>query len=102
MATAYRITNYGLGAVATTARFITIQTNPVIILTLDSGNRGLSIFNHGTGSLIWGGSNIAVNSGNYIFVNMRTEWMGLQDGWSTYLIADSVATIVSVVEYTNG
>ena len=99
MATVYRRTNPYLGAVSGTARYITVQTNPAVLLSMTSGSQALSIFNHGTGSLIWGGTNVAVNSGNYTFVNMRTEWTNLQDGWSTYLIADSVSTIISVTEY---
>ena len=98
----YRVANYGLGAVATSARFITVPTINLTLLTLSSGNRGLSIFNIGSGTLIWGGSTIAINSGNSIFVNMRTEWLGLQDGWNVYLLANSLNSLISVTEYSNG
>ena len=102
MGTPYRITNYGIGAVATTGRSILIVTNQLTLLLLSSGNRGISVYNHGSGTLLWGSSSIAVNSGNNIFVNMRTEWMNVQDGWSTYLAADQTNALITVTEYSNG
>ena len=99
MGTIYRRTSPNVGAIASSARYITIQTSPVVQLVMTSGSQAMSVFNHGSGNLVWGGTNVAVNSGNYVFVNMRTEWQNLQDGWTTYLIADSVSTIISVVEY---
>ena len=95
----YRIANYGIGAVASSARFILVPTTNLTRLTISSGNHGISIFNIGSGSLIWGGSTIAINSGNVIFVNMRTEWLDVQDGWNVYLLANSLNSLISVTEY---
>ena len=95
----YRRTSPNVGAIVSSARYITVATSPITLLVMTSGSQSMSVFNHGSGNLVWGGTNVAVNSGNYLFVNMRTEWQNLQDGWSTYLVADSVATIISVVEY---
>ena len=94
----YKRTNPNLGSVGTT-KYLTIPTSPATLLTLDSGYMGLTVFNNGSGNLIWGDSNIAVNSGNYQFVNVRTEWYPLTFGWSQYLRAESVATLISVTEY---
>ena len=82
-----------------TTRYINIPTSPATQVVLTSGYQALSIFNHGTGMLVWGDSNIAVNSGNYQFVNMRVEHNNLQDSWSTYYRADSVSSLISVTEY---
>lgn len=88
----------GLAAVGTT-RYITIQTNAATQVILTSGYQGLSVFNLGSGSLIWGDSNISVNSGSYLFVNARVEWMDLQDAFGVYFRADSVSSLIAVTEY---
>ena len=100
MGTNYIRTDPYTGAVATTARYLAILTSPVTAITMTSGSRAMSIFNLGSGSLVWGGSNIAVNSGNYLFVNSRIEWSDVQDGFRTFVIADSVQTLISITEYT--
>ena len=99
MGTAYRRTSPFAGGVATSARYLIIATSPVTQIIMSSGNQGLSIYNLGTGNLIWGSTDIAVNSGNYLFVNARVEWLGLQDQFSVYTVADSVQTLVAVTEY---
>lgn len=98
MATRYFRASQGYASVVTT-RHIAVATNVAVQVILGSGNAAMTIFNHGTGNVIWGDSGIAVNSGNYIFVTGRVEWSDLQDGWSTYLRADSVSSIVTVTEY---
>ena len=99
MGTLYKRVSPFLGNIGTT-RFLTIATNVATQVVLDSGYLALTIFNVGSGSIVWGDSSIAVNSGNYLFVNQRVEWLDLQDGWSTYVRADSVPTLISISEYT--
>ena len=99
MGTNYIRTDSYTGSLATTARYLVIVTSPVTGITMTSGARALSIYNLGSGSLVWGGSNIAVNSGNYLFINSRIEWADVQDGFKTYVIADSVSTLISITEY---
>ena len=98
MGTLFKRVSPYLGNVGTT-KLITIATNVARQIVLDSGYLALSIYNIGSGNLLWGDSGIAVNSGNYLFVNQRTEWLDLQDGWSTYVRADSVGTLISITEY---
>ena len=99
MATRFLRTNLQLGNVGT-SRVLFIPTAPATLITLTSGYSGLTLFNIGSGSLIWGDSNIAVNSGNYLFPYSRIEWSNLQDGWTTYVRADSISTLVDQAEYT--
>ena len=98
MATRYIRTNPYLGSVGT-SRVLSIPTNPATLITLTSGYSGLTLFNIGSGALIWGDSNIAVNSGNYLFPSARIEWTEIQDGWTTYVLADSVATVIEKTDY---
>jgi hypothetical protein len=92
-------TNPDLGVVAGTARYLSIVTTPATQIVMTSGSQAMTIFNIGSGTLIWGDSSIAVNSGNNLFVQARVEWLNLQDGWSLYVRAESVATLISVTEY---
>lgn len=95
----YRRASPNLGSVGTT-KYINITTAAAQQIFLDSGFTALHIFNIGSGNLIWGDSNIAVNSGAYLFVNAGKGWESLQDGWSIFFRADSVSTIISVNEYS--
>lgn len=99
MGTRFIRTNPYLGTVGT-SRVLTIPTSPATLITLTSGYSGLTIYNLGSGMLAWGDSGIAVNSANYLFPYSRIEWTDLQDGWSTYVIADSVATVIERTEYS--
>ena len=98
MAINFARTNPFLGTVGTT-RFLSIATNLATQIVLNSGYQALTIFNMGSGTLVWGDSSIATNSGNNLFVQARAEWLGLQDGWSTYVRAESTFTLISVSEY---
>ena len=98
MGTRYFRVNEGFADVGTT-RYITVATSPATQIVLTSGFTAMIIFNHGTSNMIWGDSNISVNSGNYHFVNGRIEHTNLQDGWSTYYRADSVNGLISISEY---
>ena len=80
------------------SRFQTIQTSPSVQILLTSGFQAMSIFNQGSGNLLWGSSNIGVNSGNYLYVGARKDWENVQGNWSTYFIADSVSTIITITE----
>ena len=98
MGTFFLRTNPSLGS-ASTSRYVSIPTSPATLLTLDSGYQALSLFNVGSATLIYGDSNISVNSGNFIYVGAAAEWLDLQDGWQVYLRADSVSTLISYVQY---
>ena len=98
MATRYLRADPLTGSVGT-SRILSIPTSPATLITLTSGYSGLTLFNIGSGSALWGDSGIAVNSGNYLFVNTRIEWSDIQDGWTTYVIADSVSTLIEQTEY---
>ena len=98
MAIKFIRTNPYLGIVDTT-RVISVATNVATQVILNSGFSAMTIFNQGSGTLVWGDSGIAVNSGNNLFVQARVEWVGLQDRWNVYVRAESVATVISITEY---
>lgn len=82
-----------------TTRVINIPTSPATEITLTSGFTAMAIFNIGTGQLLWGDSNIAVNSANILFPLSPKTWEGLQDGWSIFVRAESVSTLISATEF---
>ena len=84
-----------------TTRYISINSSLATEIILDSGFTALSIFNQGSASLIWGDSNIAVNSGNYLYPSGRIEWNPINDAFSVFLISDSVGTLgmATIQEY---
>ncbi len=87
-----------LGSIGTT-KYVMIQTNAATLVALDSGYQAIRLFNVGSGLLVYGDSNIAVNSGNFLFVNAGIEWLNLADGWTTYVRAASVQSFLSISEY---
>ncbi len=87
---------------AGTTRLITITTAAAQQVLLGTGFTALQLFNIGSGSLVYGDSSIAVNSGHYLFVSAARQWENLPADWSIYLRADSVSTLVSVREGVEG
>lgn len=87
-----------LGSVAT-SRYINVATTSAVSVVIGSATSALRLYNLGTGSLIWGDSNIAVNSGNYLFPYSGITWEGVEDVFTVYVRADSVATTVAVTEF---
>ena len=98
MSTRYFRANPQLGSVST-SMYIMIPTSPATQIIMNSGAQAMQLYNLGTGNLIWGDSNIAVNSGNYLFPLARIEWTDVQDGFSVFVRADSVATLITKTEY---
>lgn len=98
MGTNYVRASTFLGNVGST-RYLTITTAAAQLFTLNSGANAVSFFNVGTGHLIWGDANVAVNSGNYLFVNGRIQFENLEDLWTIYFRADSVSTALAVTEF---
>mgnify|MGYP001608883343 CR=1 FL=1 len=84
-----------------TTRYLTINSSLATRVTLTSGFTAMSVFNQGSASLIWGDSNITVNSGNYLFPSTRIEWDNVQDGFNIFLVSDSTGYlgIATVNEY---
>ena len=97
MGTVYRRSQH-LYSTATT-RYLTIPTSPATQVSLTSGFWAMQLFNVGSASLVYGDSNIAVNSGAYLYPASPKSWEELEDGWSIYVRADSAVTVVSVTEY---
>ena len=87
-----------LGSVSS-SRFITIPTSPATLVSLTSANVGAFIYNVGTPTLIWGGSSIGVNSGALLYPSTGMEWINTEDGFSFYVLADSVAGFLILNEY---
>ena len=88
-----------LGSVRVASRFITVPTAPYTTVTLTSANAGAFMYNVGTPTLLWGGSNVAVNSGAFLYPSTGFEWLNTEDAFTFYVIADSVAGTLCVNEY---
>ena len=99
MATRYFRANGGLTGSVGSTRYINITTAAAQSFVLGSNKSGFFVFNVGTGNLIWGDSNIAVNSGNYLFTSAGREFLDLQDAFTIFFRADSVSTLIAVSEY---
>ena len=98
MSTRYFRANPQLGSVST-SMYILIPTSPATQIIANSGAQAMQLYNLGTGNLVWGDSNIAVNSGNYLFPLSRIEWTDIQDAFSVFVRADSVQTLITKTEY---
>ena len=101
MPVVYRRSNAQLGSVAGvgTSRYLNVTTAAAVILELGSANQAFTLFNIGSGNLLWGGSDIAVNSSNILFVSAGRTFEGLQDSFQVFLRAESVSTLISITEY---
>jgi len=66
---------------------------------MDSGQQAITIFNAGSGTMWWGDTTVAINSGNALFVNSRVEWLGVQDEFRIFAVAESVQTLVTITQY---
>ena len=98
MSTRYFRANPQLGSVST-SMYILIPTSPATQIIANSGAQAMQLYNLGTGNLVLGDSNIAVNSGNYLFPLSRIEWTDIQDAFSVFVRADSVQTLITKTEY---
>jgi len=87
-----------LGSVST-SRYINVATSSAVAVTIQSATTAIRLYNLGTGSIIWGDSNIAVNSGNYLFPYSGVTWTDVEDVFSVYVRADSVAATLVVTEF---
>ena len=91
-------------ATVRSTRYLTINSSKVTRVFMNTGASGISVFNQGSTPLIWGDSNITVNSGNYLFPAGRIEWLDVQDSFDFYLVSDSQGAfgIAAIQEYKNG
>ena len=86
---------------AGTSRYYSVNSSLATEIILDSGFKAIRLFNQGSTPLVWGDSNISVNSGNYLYPSGSIEWNPINDGFSFFIISDSVGTlgIATVQEY---
>lgn len=98
MGTYYRRTNEHFASIGTT-RTITVPTSPTTQITLTSGNHSLELINLGPGTIAYGDSSISMSSAGLLFYSMNKMFTPVISGFSCYVIADSVATIIAVNEY---
>src|SRR3990167_2712111 len=91
-------------AIVHTSRYISLNSSQATRIFMTSGATGISLFNQGSTSLVWGGTNIAVNSGNYLFPAGRVEWLDVQDAFEFFAFSDSNGTtgLAHITEYRNG
>ena len=82
-------------------RYLAINSSQASKIVMGSGYIAISLFNQGSTPLVWGSSNITVNSGNYLYPSGRIEWTNVQDDFELYMISDSVGTfgLVAIQEY---
>lgn len=88
-------------AVVHTSRYISLNSSQATRIFMTSGSIGISIFNQGSTPLVWGGTNIAVNSGNYLFPAGRLEFSDVQDAFELFMFSDSDGTtgLIHITEY---
>jgi len=100
MATYRKRTNYHYTLVGST-RYLTINSSLATEVVLKNGFSGIRLFNGGSTPLVWGDSNITVNSGNYLYPSAFKEWEEVQDGFSFFVFSDSNGTsgIAVIQEY---
>lgn len=97
MGTHYRRTNPNLARIGST-RVVSIPTSPATQVTLSSGYTALWISNVGPSTIAWGDAGVTASTGNLLFYSMNQKFDSLAPNFSVYLIADSVAGTVSIVE----
>ena len=88
-------------ASAGTTRYYSVNSSLATEIIMDSGFKAIRMFNQGSTPLVWGDSNIAVNSGNYLYPSAAIEWNPVLDSFSFFVISDSVGTlgIAAIEEY---
>ena len=59
----------------------------------------MHLFNNGSANLMWGDSSIGINSSGVIFPLAARNWQNMEDGWFTYVLAESAATNITITEY---
>ena len=82
-----------------TTRFLNIITTTTTQIFMSTGYTAIRIFNSGSNTLIWGDVSISTNSGNFLFPLMATEFSGVVDNFSFYMIADSANSLLTITEY---
>ena len=81
------------------SRALTISTGAATLVVSSIGYMGWSLTCLGPGSLTWGDSSMSMGSGALLYYSMAKEWYPIADTMSTFLRADSVATVVLINEY---
>ena len=90
---------WGLGSLGTT-RILSIATSPATFVVMSTGYQALEAVNVGSANLYYGFSTVAVGSGTELFTQSQTpRWDRLEDAWGVYVVAESVAGILTVHEY---
>ena len=82
-----------------TTRYISVVTTTITRIYMSTAYTGIRVYNSGSHTLIYGDSNIAVNSGNFLFPGVSVDFGWVQDNFSFYMLADSANSFVSVLEY---
>lgn len=86
-------------ALVETSRWVLVPTSEAVQIVLTTGYTALRIYNSGTNTLIWGGSGIRTNSGNFLFPSASKEWENIEDNFSFWMVADSANSFITVSEY---
>jgi len=91
-------------AIVHTSRYISLNSSQATRIFMTSGSTGMSMYNQGSTPIVWGGTNIAVNSGNYLFPAGRIEWLDVRDAFEFFAFSDSNGTtgLAHITEYRNG
>ena len=84
-----------------TTRYLSINSTLATEIVLTSGFTAIRLYNQGSTPLVWGDSNIAINSGNYLYPSASIEWDDIEDSFSFFCISDSTGTlgIAALTEY---
>jgi hypothetical protein len=66
---------------------------------MESGNTAMLCFNCGPTDIYYGGSTVGANSGGVIWTSGTQEWKNVLSNFGIFMIANSVATKLAVIEY---
>ena len=102
MGTRY-FTSGGEYASVGTTRYLTVNSSLVSRVLLTSGFTAIRIYNQGSTALVWGDTNVTINSGNYIYPSGSIEFDNIQDAFNFYILSDSISGvalgIAAITEY---
>ena len=102
MATNYVRTNQPDLVQPGTARLVSIPTDPATqVLIVTSGTRMIFVQNNGPATVAYGDSGVLAVSSGVLFPYSRDIYESVHRDFSQYYIADSVASIISWIEYTD-
>ena len=76
-----------------------MPTTDAVQVVLTTGYTAMRMYNMGSHSLVWGGSAVRTNSGNFLFPSVGFDFGEVEDNFNFNIVADSANSFLSVTEY---